>query len=159
MYNTATATSNNFKMPASKNMYSTRSRSPIVIVYDNEDYDNLNIDYNKNNSINDLNGTNNSNNSNYLHEQSANKFYTIQNENNDLNLKNYNYFNANILKSPNNYESISETNTPIKYIEDMQLKTPINLTSDSKSNQIKSISSTSLQHLSNKNNNAKISYV
>ena len=164
MYNT-TQSNNNFKMPSSKGMYSTRSRSPIVILYDNDDYDNLNIDYNKNSSNNeyDPNKTNNSTNSNYLYEQPPNNFYNIHNDSNDLNFKNYDYFNTNILKSPNNYESISETNTPIKYIngksiEDIQLKTPINLVSDPKTNPIRSISSTSLQRLSNKKN-TKISYV
>jgi hypothetical protein len=126
----------------------SRSRSPIVIVYDNEDY---NLDKT------DENVSNISQNLEPITKKES--FANISNQYKDNYLINHNNY-MNILKSPvNNYESISETNTPVKT---NKIKTAQLILDESKnSNQLKSVSVTSLEQKDSDNRkiNSKISYV
>lgn len=116
----------------------SRSRSPIVIVYDNED---CNLDKTEGNI------------SNAESEFRAH----LQNHENNYKINQENYMN--VLRSPVNYESISENNTPIRLQKNLTSK--LHLEESNRSHQIKSLSTVSLEQSCSENNqiNSKISYV
>lgn len=141
---------NNFNLKPS---ITSRSRSPIVIVYDNDDY---NLDKTEENfndfSLNDSKLSRDKSESTSTNIHQDNYSYTV--------IKNNPSFEArHILGSPVNYESISESNTPVKSnvdtVDKPSLKRSINFP------QSKSTSVTSLDHgiLDNSKNTSKISYV
>jgi hypothetical protein len=126
----------------------SRSRSPIVIVYDNEDYNLDKTDENLSNISQNIEPI----------ITKKESFANISNQYKDNYLINHNN-NMNILKSPVNYESISETNTPVKTNKNKTSK--LILDESKNSNQLKSVSVTSLEQKDSDNRkiNSKISYV
>ena len=131
----------------------SRSRSPIVIVYDNEDYNLDKTEENLNNiSLNEYKQ------GQFCECKSPTGHLTQEGPNYTINQNNYMQQSQQVLRSPVNYESISESNTPIKSnansIDTSNFKRSVHLP--------QSISATSLEHggsSENSKNNSKISYV
>ena len=126
----------------------SRSRSPIVIVYDNEDY---NLDKTQENANIVPQSEQKLTQDSWRNEETE-FVANMANQDNNYKINHKNYMN--ILRSPVNYESISETNTPIKSY--------MNLIEESKRNhQLNSVSAASLEQsgLDNSKINSKISYV
>lgn len=145
----------------------SRSRSPIVIVYDNEDY-NLSLDKTNeenlnNTSLSEQKSSKTSQNNTFNGSETTTSSYLNHLEQNSYtsNQSNYMLQYQHMLRSPMIYESISETNTPIKSNNNTIERAPLRKSINTSQSVNKSLSVTSLDHeaFNSKIKNTRISYV